>query len=110
MGKWQDGSPARVRFSLCGLFMNKQVRVATRDHRTAIGLLILAFVIFPPRFATGQCKEPANPKAEVPASKLDAAKLAAAAAPPGKAQKAARYECRAASCRDAMKTYFSYTA
>jgi hypothetical protein len=66
--------------------MSEQVRVAARDHRAAIGLLIVASVVFLPVFAKGQCKEPANPKAEVPAAKLDGARLAAAAAvPQGKA-------------------------
>jgi len=71
--------------------MSEQVRAATRGHRVAIGLVILAFVVFLPSFAKGQWKEPANPKAPVPAT-FDGAKLAAAAAAPsGKVQKAATY-------------------
>ena len=67
--------------------MSEQVRVVARGHRAAIGLLILSFVVvFLPVVAKGQCKEPANPKAEVPAAKLDSARLAAAGAVPrGKA-------------------------
>jgi hypothetical protein len=71
--------------------MSEQVRVAARGHRAAIGLLILAFVVFLPVFAKGQCKEPTNPKPEV-LSKLDGARSAAAAGvPSGKAEEAARY-------------------
>ncbi len=72
--------------------MSEQVRVAARGDRVAIGLLILAFVVFLPSFAKGQCKEPANPKAAVTGATFDAARMAAAAGgPSGKAQKAATY-------------------
>ena len=63
--------------------MSEQVRAAARDHRTKFGLLIVASVVFLPVFAKGQCKEPTNPRAEVPG--------AAAAVPSAKAQAAARY-------------------
>ena len=62
--------------------MSEQVRVRAGSHHAAIGLLILASVVFLPVFAKGQCKEPINPKAEVPAAKLNGTKLAAAAAVP----------------------------
>jgi hypothetical protein len=48
--------------------MSEQVREAARNHRAAIGLLIVASVVFLPVFAKGQCKEPTNPRAEVPAA------------------------------------------
>ena len=60
--------------------MGEQVRVAARGHRVAIGLVIPAFIVFLPIFAEGQCKEPTNPRAEVPA-----------AVPSAKAEAAARY-------------------
>jgi len=72
--------------------MSEQVRVATLHRRAVTGLLILAFVVFVPGFAKGQCKEPANPAAEVPAADLNRRRLAAAGAlPQGNAQRAAAY-------------------
>jgi len=76
-----QGDPFQVDFSLCGFSMGKQVSVAAKGHRVAIGLVIPAFIAFLPVFAKGQCKEPTNPKAEV----------AAAAAPSAKARAAAQY-------------------
>jgi len=72
--------------------MGEQVRLAARGHRVAIGLVIPAFIVFLPIFAKGQCKEPTNPKAEVPAARPDGARAATAAAvPSARAQAAARY-------------------
>jgi hypothetical protein len=51
-------------FSLVGVSMGERVRVGTGRYRAAIGLLTLASV-FQAEFAKGQCREPANPKAEV---------------------------------------------
>src|SRR5258708_15646909 len=72
--------------------MGEQVRVGARGHRVAMALVIPAFIVFLPIFAKGQCKEPTNPKAEVPAARLEGARAAAAAAvPSARAQAAARY-------------------
>jgi hypothetical protein len=72
--------------------MSERVRVRAGGHRAAIGLLILASLVFLPVFGRGQCKEPANPKAERTGSTVDDARMAAAAGgPSGKGQKAAIY-------------------
>ncbi len=87
--------------------MSEQVSVATRDHRAAIGLFILALVVFLPGFAKGQCKEPANPGAEVPAADRNRGRLAAAAVPQGNAQRAAAYQGGwpvASKCNDVQTT------